>query len=239
MKALIAALFAAGMFAALSAAETQVYTANFKTQSVAWSKKAEAMKMTKGENLAVEVVGQSVDDGDRTVFCQILHVRLFERADHDRVEIAREHARRILDGLSAPDLQIAVGEKERVTAKLVHSHFKGDARASAGLFKDHHQHLAAEGSVWRTCLLQRFDFRCAAQHRVEFVFSEICELQKVSDCHFCLPIFLFRDAACAVPHKLLHCSRLKVPAKRTHHRIAYHRHYGFAQLFQSIQHIDH
>ncbi len=59
MKALIAALFAAGMFAALSAAETQVYTANFKTQSVAWSKKAEAMKMTKGENLAVEVVGQS------------------------------------------------------------------------------------------------------------------------------------------------------------------------------------
>lgn len=41
MKKTIAAFFAIGMMtAALSAAETQVYNANFKTQSVAWSKKA-------------------------------------------------------------------------------------------------------------------------------------------------------------------------------------------------------
>ncbi len=60
MKKLIAALFVAGMFAAtLGAAETQVYNANFKTQSVAWSKTAQAMKVEKANALTVDVVGQS------------------------------------------------------------------------------------------------------------------------------------------------------------------------------------
>lgn len=60
MKKTIAAFFAIGMMtAALSAAETQVYNANFKTQSVAWSKKADAMKVTRDAALVVDVVGQS------------------------------------------------------------------------------------------------------------------------------------------------------------------------------------
>lgn len=48
------------------------------------------------------------------------------------------------------------------------------------------------------------------------------------------PYFLFRDAACAEPHKLLHCSRLEVAAKQTCHRIACRRCNGFARLFNLI-----
>lgn len=60
MKKTIAAFFAIGMMtAALSAAETQVYNANLKTQSFAWSQKAEAMKVTRGNTFSVEVAGKS------------------------------------------------------------------------------------------------------------------------------------------------------------------------------------
>ena len=66
MKKLIAALFAAGMFAAvLSAAETQVYNANFKKDSVAWSPKKEVIKVQKNTALIVDVIGhaQSIQIG--------------------------------------------------------------------------------------------------------------------------------------------------------------------------------
>ena len=68
MKKLIAALFAAGMFAAvLGAAETQVYNANFKKDSVAWSPKAEAIKVQKNTALIVDVIGraQSIQIGSQ------------------------------------------------------------------------------------------------------------------------------------------------------------------------------
>lgn len=70
MKKLIAALFAAGLFiAALGATETetQVYHADFKKDSVAWSKKTEAIKVQKGAALIVDVVGhsQSIQIGTR------------------------------------------------------------------------------------------------------------------------------------------------------------------------------
>jgi hypothetical protein len=66
MKKLIAALFAAGMFAAvLGAAETQVYNANFKKDSVAWSPKKEVIKVQKNTALIVDVIGhaQSIQIG--------------------------------------------------------------------------------------------------------------------------------------------------------------------------------
>ena len=62
MKKTIAAFFAIGMMtAALSAAETQVYNANFKTQSVAWSKKADAMKVTRDAALVTFIASAILD----------------------------------------------------------------------------------------------------------------------------------------------------------------------------------
>ena len=66
MKKLIAAFFAVGMFAAvLGAAETQVYNANFKKDSVAWSPKKEVIKVQKNTALIVDVIGhaQSIQIG--------------------------------------------------------------------------------------------------------------------------------------------------------------------------------
>jgi hypothetical protein len=55
-----------------------------------------------GERLAwMRGVGQAVDDGDRPVHGQRLDVGLGERADHDRVEVAREDDRRVPDRLAA------------------------------------------------------------------------------------------------------------------------------------------
>jgi len=55
----------------------------------------------------MRAVREAVDDRDRRVLGELLHVRLLERADHDRIEVAREHVGRVLDRLTAPELEIA------------------------------------------------------------------------------------------------------------------------------------
>ena len=93
------------------------------------------------------VIGQSVDDGDRAVLCQILDFFLIERAYHNTVKIAREHARSILHGLTPPDLQIPVAQKQSISAELVHSDFERNAGAGRGLLKDHAEFFAFEITV--------------------------------------------------------------------------------------------
>ena len=49
-------------------------------------------------------ISQTVDDRDRTVFCQILHFFLLVGTDHDAVQITGEYACGILYRLTASDL---------------------------------------------------------------------------------------------------------------------------------------
>ena len=52
------------------------------------------------------VVGEPVDDGNGTVPRELVHVRLRERPDHDRVEVAREHDRRVANRLAPAELEV-------------------------------------------------------------------------------------------------------------------------------------
>ena len=68
---------------------------------------------------------------------QLVDVGLRERADHDRVEVAREHHRRVAHRLAAPQLELALREVQRVAAQLAHADLERDARAGGGLVEDH------------------------------------------------------------------------------------------------------
>src|SRR2546430_11630565 len=55
-----------------------------------------------------------------TTLFRSLHFAVVERADHDAIDVARQHARRVRDRLAAPDLDIAGREKrsEEHTSEL-------------------------------------------------------------------------------------------------------------------------
>ena len=72
---------------------------------------------------------------------------MVENADHDGVDIARQHARGIGDRLAAAELHFLPGEHDDVAAELAHRDIERHARARRGLVEDHRQRLAGERLV--------------------------------------------------------------------------------------------
>ena len=101
----------------------------------------------------MQQIGQGVDDGDVGISGELLHLLMLEGADHHAVEVARQDARRVLDRLAAPDLQVAVREEERLPAELEHARLEGDARPRRGFLEDHAERLARENAVLYARLL--------------------------------------------------------------------------------------
>ena len=125
----------------------------------------------------VQEVAERIDDGDIRIARQLLNAIMSVGADHDAVEIAREHARRILDRLAAPKLQVAAAEKECLPAELVHTDLKGHARPRRGLLKDHAERLPRKQGVRNAHLLFRLQISGKRQNflhipRTEFMDGE-------------------------------------------------------------------
>ena len=79
-----------------------------------------------------------------TVACAASSSKLPVRAgaDHDGVDVARQHARRIGDGLAPADLHIRRTQHDRGSAKLMHGDFERHPRPRRGLLEDHGEHGA-------------------------------------------------------------------------------------------------
>ena len=54
-------------------------------------------------------------------------------ADHDGIDIARQHPGGIGDGLAAAELHVGAGQEQRLAAELAHADVEGDAGARRGL----------------------------------------------------------------------------------------------------------
>ena len=101
-----------------------------------------------GEDLAgVREVRQPIDHGDRGEAGQLLDFGVVVGADHDAVDVARQHAGGIGDRLPAADLDVLAGEEERPAAQLVGADLEGDAGAGGRLGEDHRQRLASQGGL--------------------------------------------------------------------------------------------
>ena len=72
-----------------------------------------------GEHLArMGSVGERVHHRDRGPAGHVLQLGVGEGPDHERVEVAGEHARRVANGLAAPELHVARGEHHLRRAEL-------------------------------------------------------------------------------------------------------------------------
>src|SRR5215470_277226 len=85
---------------------------------------------------------QPVDHWNSGVARELRQHLVIKRADHDGIDIARQHARRIGDGLAATELHLLASQHRGLATELAHRHVERNPRASRRLVEDHCQHLA-------------------------------------------------------------------------------------------------
>ena len=81
-------------------------------------------------------VGEAVDDGDRGVRRELVHLCLVERADGDRAQEPRKDERRVTRRLTARELEVRGRDVERHAAGLGYADLGADARARRRLAED-------------------------------------------------------------------------------------------------------
>ncbi len=89
-----------------------------------------------GERLAwVQFVGQPVDHGHCGVLGHLHDGAVLEGAQHQQVHVSRQDAGGVGDRLPASDLQVAVGEEDRLASELRHPRFEADPGSSGRLLE--------------------------------------------------------------------------------------------------------
>ena len=98
-----------------------------------------------GQHLAgMRLLGEAVDHRNRRMRRHFPHVVMGEDADDDRIDIARQDARRVGDGLAPAELHFPSGQHDQLAAELAHADVERDAGAGRRPVEDHRQRLAGE-----------------------------------------------------------------------------------------------
>ena len=98
-----------------------------------------------GHHLArMRTPGQAVDHRDSGVARQLGERLGVERADHDGVDVTRQHARGVGQRLAAAELHFLGRQQNGVAAELAHGDLERDAGARRRPLEDHRQGLAGE-----------------------------------------------------------------------------------------------
>ena len=115
------------------------------------------------------VIGQPVDHRDVGVLGELLDVLLREGPDHDRVQVALEHVRRVLDRLAAPELEVVRGEVEPVAAELDDADLERDPGARRRLLEDHPERPAREELVRLALLAELLELVCEVERGLQLL----------------------------------------------------------------------
>ena len=98
-----------------------------------------------GHQLArMGAVGQGVDHRHAGVFGELHELRMLGRADHDDVDVARQHARGVGDRLAAAEMRVDRRQHNGLAAELAHADLERDPGARRRRLEDHRQRLAGQ-----------------------------------------------------------------------------------------------
>ena len=112
-----------------------------------------AAMFLEGHHIGHELAGmgpvrQPVDHRHVRVRGQLQQLLFLRAAQHDRIDIAREHAGRVRHGLAAAELAAPAFQHDRVAAELPDRPFERNARPGRRLLEDHRQRLAVQRTGW-------------------------------------------------------------------------------------------
>src|SRR6266481_6857249 len=124
---------------------------------------------------------QPVDDGHGGVGRQLEQRLMIENTDHDGIDITRQHARGVGDGLAAAELHLGAGQHDRFTAELAHADVERHAGAGRGPLEDHRERLAGERLVGFIVRLQlRLHGAACGQHVAQFGRRKRADIQEMA-----------------------------------------------------------
>src|ERR1700722_11345635 len=124
---------------------------------------------------------QPVDDGHGGVGGEFQQRIVVEDADHDGVDIARQHARGVGDGLAAAKLHFRARQHDRFTAELAHADVERHPRAGRGFLEDHRQRLALERLLrLLMCLQLRLQGDAQGEHVAQLPGRQLVEIEKMA-----------------------------------------------------------
>ncbi len=106
------------------------------------------------------LVRQGIDGGNAGKTGEFLHLLLPVRTDGGAVNHTSQHSGRILDGLSAPKLDVMDGKEHGAASQFADAHFKGNAGAGGGFGKDERPGLPLQGEAF---VMAAFRLKLVAQ----------------------------------------------------------------------------
>ena len=129
-----------------------------------------------GERLArVLELGQRVDHRDRAGLGPRLELVVRERADRERVDVAREHLRRVLERLAARQLHLVGQQRDRRAAELRDRDRERDAGARRRLAEEEAERAAGEERARR-----RLEVVGRVEDRGDLLAREVGDPQQVA-----------------------------------------------------------
>jgi hypothetical protein len=90
---------------------------------------------------------QPVDDRHGGVRGELQQRIMVENPDHDDVDITRQHARGVGDGLATAELHFGARQHDRFAAELAHADVERYPRTRRGLFENHRERLVLQRFV--------------------------------------------------------------------------------------------
>ena len=90
---------------------------------------------------------EPIDDRHICILSHFDEALVVSGAQHDRVDIARQHARGIGHAFTLSDMGGGGIHDDRAAAQLAHGHIKRESRAHGGFFEHHSEHVIFAGRV--------------------------------------------------------------------------------------------
>src|SRR5215470_7757148 len=155
---------------------------------------------------------QSVYHRDRGVVRQHGDSRRVQHPDHDRIDVAREHAGSVSQRLAAAELHFLRGQENGVAAELAHGDLEGYSRTGRGPFEDHRQRLTAKRT--RAAIGARFHRAGILDYAAQIGGRDLDQVKKVPDAFHRAASCFGREAGVPRPSPLP-ASRAQARSSRT------------------------
>jgi len=102
-----------------------------------------------------------------------------KNARHDALDVTIQYARHVGDGFTLAKAYLLRANIDRMPAKMLHTHFEGNAGAQTGLLEHHRQRFAFQDGLVATFLVVGFELDRQLKQGKQFSRAMVCDSQEI------------------------------------------------------------